>query len=357
MQVMNETQKETVNKMRPIVKYNLDLKSKDDSTKAANAFLVGSTGRFGKYFALPNALVYRTIITNSYGDKQLAQNIIARRVTNNAETFIVGNSSILPLIGRRMSFGNETLNMQVVDVQTYLSERIQMIPFSVFDEACLDLNKYKLLDRGVEETVTRKIDNPEYKGWKKEEMQERGISEFIYETVHFTGASLFEVDGSTFLFDIDRIEIDHKIFNPFLVKIPVNVETIKQAYLSLKPQEVINAESQGLKVERQGEWFFIPMNAFEIKKMQNNLNSDDIFIGEVNDNGNVERYSSVSFELKAGNNRPNYCQNGFAFEGKAYVSGLVQHSGREHRDITLDHWCYAVPNTSTESFTITGDID
>ena len=366
MQQTTNTETNVKNNIQPKLKTETKgmklSKSKQDYIQAANAFLTGKVGKFGKYFAVENALVYRTIISNQgYGEKKLAQNIIARKIKTDKGMFMIANSSVLPLIGRSVSFGNEKMNRNVTDVQLYLQDKIPTIPFTVFDEANLDLNKYRLLDRGNEYNVTRKIPNPKYSSWDREDAEEKGKTyeheEFIEETVHFTGASLFEVDGSVFLFDIDQEEIKHKIFNPFLVKIPVYVETISEAYSALKPQEVVDAEKMGLKVERQGEWFFIPIDDFSAKKMMSELDDRQIFKGKLDRSGNVDRWHGRSFRLKAGPNRPNHAQNGFEYKGKAYVSGVVSHSGREHRNVMLKQWCYAIPNTAIESFTITGDVD
>ena len=125
--------------------------------------------------------------------------------------------------------------------------------------------------------------------------------------------------------------------------------------MALKPKEVFEAESKGLTVERQGEWFFIPINNAD--EMLSQLSSREVFMGELDKDGEIDAYGSRTYVLRAGQNRPNYAQNGFTFDGKAYVSGLIEHSGREHRTVNLKQWCYAIPNTATESFTITGDID
>lgn len=315
-----------------------------DFEKAVNAFLSNQVGKFGKYFALPNALVYRTIITENHGSKQVVgQDVIARKLGVN---LFVGNASILPLINRRVSFGRESLNNGITAVQEALSDLIPMLPFNVFEEAGLSLSELKILERGPEETISRRYDNPKYNRYQKSKMKEKNIPEFLIEAVHFTGASLYEIQGSYFLFDIDREEIKHNIFNPFLVEVSTPVNTIAEAYHVLKPMEVLEAEKNGLEVIRQGEWFFIPSD----------ITLEKIFESEVDEDGNLKNWGRV-YRLKAGPNRPNLAQFGGEIDGNHYVKGLVQHTGREHRDITLKGWYRAVPNTATKSFTIEGDID
>ena len=265
---------------------------------------------------------------------------------------------------------------------------IDLIPFNVFVEADLALVSYKEHDNTGEETVTRNRENPKYKSWDNSNKE----PQFLEETVHFTGARLFSVTNKDknrikFLFDIDRNEINHKIFNPFLVQIPENgtpIETVKEAYDSLVPPEAVEAKEKGLHVIRQGEWFFIPTTdnplsdidqltaeqkkeyalAKTIQGMVHNREHNEICI--MLGDSEVKRYlemrdipqtSVIRMELRAGKNRPNHAEMGINTNGKSYVKGKISHSGREHKEITLHGWHIAVPNTAIDSFTITGDID
>ena len=69
----NQKQGETKANTQKLIK-----NPKQDFEKAINAFLKGETGKFGKYLAVENALVYRTMITER-GDVFTRQNIIAYR--------------------------------------------------------------------------------------------------------------------------------------------------------------------------------------------------------------------------------------------------------------------------------------
>ena len=308
-------------------------------TKALNCFLNTdeTKARFGHYFVDGNELYYRAVVSKgTHRAMELEQNLVALKLDNG---MIIGNSSALSLIGRRVSFGNERLNRAVTEVQERLTTLIPMIPFTVFEQAKLDINSFTIVDRGPEETITRTVDTGKY---------DKKTNKKIYkdETVHFTGASLFKVDGALFLFDLDRREIEHKIFNPFLVKLAdTSVKTIPQAYESLKPAEVKEAERKGLKVKRQGEWFFIPVK--ETKAMQADKVTAGSWNRKVGDN--------LPLTLRAGNNRPNTASQGIAKLNLA--KGRVEHQGREHAALMLPTWHKAIPNTSIESFTIQGDID
>lgn len=329
---VQDNESEVTSSSRPsLPKFKLG-KTKDDIDKAIKCFLSGQTGKFGKYVATANALVYRTMITEGTG-MNVEQDIIALKIERANETLFVGNSSILSLIGRTVSFGNVSNNRSVTEVQTRLSRHIQMIPFSVFMEAGLNLLNIDILDRGAEETLVRQE-------IKYDSKLKKNVPHDV--EIHYTGASLFKVDGKTFLFDIDRREINHKIFNAFMVQLQTEVSTIGEAYEALKPKEVLDAEAKGLEVLRQGEWFFVPVKGeYEAKKAS----------------GRFDKKQYEPMTLQAGRNRPNTVQK-YAVVGKnTYVTGTVEHSGREHHPLMLRGWFKPVVNTSIQSFTLTGDVD
>ena len=101
---------------------------------------------------------------------------------------------------------------------------------------------------------------------------------------------------------------------------------------NLKPQSVKDAEQKGLKVLRQGEWFFIPVEGeFDAKKRV------------------ATSWDKRTFEplvLRAGRNRPNNVSKHALVNGVEHVTGLVEHSGREHASLELKGWYLPVPNTS-----------
>lgn len=277
---------------------------------------------------------------------------------------IIGNSSGLdhaPKIenpsrfGRRKRFTGESI------AQAELAKHIAMIPFGVFTQAKLDLSKFSLIERGPEETLTRR--------WTETVYTEKAGHKEVEktETRHFTGASLFKVDGEVFLFDFDRGELEHGILNPFLVKLTdKTVKSISAAYDSLKPETVKQAERQGLKVLRQGEWFFIPVNEITAKGLERATKENA-----------VKRIT-----LQAGPNRPNRAEGFQIYQGRViaderdlrnyqeiqaaravaeksqyFVTGTVSHDGREHKDLTLKGWYTPVSNTASSSWTVTGDVD
>lgn len=298
----------------------------------------------------------------------------------------IGNSSILPNVGKTVAYGNTNENRRETVIQRLLSDKIPMIPFNVFEEADLDLQTLKIVDQTGAETVTvdEQVEGNSRNNWKS---TTREVNR------HFTGATIFECDGKQFLFDVDRNELKHKIFNAFLVELPSKVSTVSEAYESLKPSEVKDALKQKLDVKRQGEWFFIPCEAPVIPE----LNQDQAIMALLastgairesifNDEDNSWRRDEVTKslvkligkkkvksmiedaekflntipkggQLKVGNNRPNAVEKIVQIDGVTYATGTVSHTGREHKDLKLNSWHRAVPNTAVKSFTIIGDVD
>lgn len=297
------------------------------------------------------------------------ENEVARKIKlADGSTVVVGNSSVLPLIGRTVAYGHERRNSRETEVQRELSRRgCIMVPFTVFEQAGLDLNKFEVIERGPEETLKIKVEVSN--AWSFKENDPR---RFRDTTRHFTGACLFKVDGKTYLFDVDRREVAHKIFNPFLATLKGSPKTIKAAYQSLKPKEVIQAESKGLKVLRQGEWFFVPCRAPKIPKLtkeqkltallRNWTSKQDLkLVGLPNTVlKDIEKFQAMipkRGQIRAGNSRPNDVQTLFKVGDTTYCTGLVTHSGREHAPLKLKQWYRVYGNTSVLNLTITGDID
>jgi len=218
------------------------------------------------------------------------------------------------------------------------------------------------------------------------------------ENRHYVGACILEVDTNYFLFDIDREELKHKILNPFVVKLPRPAESVEEAYLALKPAKVLMAEMEGTPVVRQGEWFFLKRHeelpelatpSEELKKVAGSppdakkmgatsveryYKQGDSYGYSFSDSKlekafeqkgkewekaseELRGYSPQEGELRQGNNRPNRVELFIRFNGEVLVSGKVQHTGREHRDLMLKGWWEAVPNTAVESWQVSGDVD
>jgi hypothetical protein len=298
------------------------------------------------------------------------EDLIAIRAENG--TFL--NSSMLPLIGRTMAWGNKRDNRAETPIQRYLrSKKLPVIAMNQLRDNGFDIFSLTVLDQGKEETVT--VAHPPK--WNYNTRKEEQVPD---EVRHFTGAALFEARNikdnqkGQFLFDIDRKEIEHKRFNAFFVQLQKPVRTIEEAYKSLKPKQVIDAEKRKLNVKRQGEWFFIPTKfdpekgvkefTFEDKLVMclPTWGRDELFTGEEWD-GLMKRRETLrnriigEATLRAGQNRPNTVGRGTTINEVTYVKGQVSHTGREHEDLVLEGWHIAVPNTSVQSWQLDGKID
>lgn len=332
-----------------------------------------------------------------YRDTSPKQNedVIAIKTDN----YLIGNAAVMSFMlgSRRWS------NAQVL-IQRIISEDrdFVMVPFNVFKQANLDLHSFAMVDKGPEETFQLELVNPDYSEYNKHLTEKRGetydIPKEIKQERHFIGAMLFNVSDSNgrisqFLFDVDRNEIEHNIFNPFLVELPNSWNTkIHDAYDSLIPYEVKRQKNLGKEVLRQGEWFLVKQNedifrdleiiSEKVEKeklndtllgiMYNHLPQNDRWkISRFIDNSmerkwhETEQYKkklqkyvlSESLTLSAGPNRPNRAEKGFKLNDHTYVSGYFSHTGREHHDLNLEGWYEAIPNKAVKSVTVTGDID
>lgn len=322
-----------------------------------------SMARFQNYFVDGNTLYFRTT-DNSLHIPKLIEHVIATKISHKGMQLIVGNSSVLPYLERK----GQRLNNKQTEVQRILSALIPMLPFSVFEQAKLDVQKLVIVEQAKDETVQLSTRNPKYKEKFNSDTGEMEPVNDEPETLlvprHFTGASLFRIGSEFYLFDVDRREIEHGIFNPFLVNLPKAAKTIAEAYNSLKPQAVKDAEKKGLEVLRQGEFFFIPVDA------KTNAGIEALL------SAGVHRGELDSLTLSAGPNRPNYAHGIEVKDGArlkrsdlewnahrsvkadaVFVIGEVTHSGREHAPLELNGWYTAHANTAMKSFTITGDVD
>jgi len=311
----------------------------DNITKIVDHFISSNEPKqIGQYATDGKTLVYVKAGKESRYIKDCPINVQRDVLAIKSKGIVLGNSARLEHV--ESMFGRRTRGQ--TRVQAIMAEKIPTIPFNVFKEAKLNLRTIKVLDNGQGEKITR---------FKMNEYGSRHLGKDgypVFETVHFTGAKLFEVDGRQFLFDLDREEIKHNIFNPFLVELQTKASSIVEAYESLKPQAVKDALSKGSKVIRQGEWFFIPTK-------QPSQTFIDKHYKKVKDWNKKMILPELS--LRAGNNRPNIVKLGFEANAMVYVKGLVRHQGREHRDVTLTQWHLAVPNTSVTSWQVSGDID
>lgn len=266
---------------------------------------------------------------------------------------VVMNSEVLSLTTFEREFlGSESIIQNAVKEIAKLS-----IPFNVLQAAELKLEETNIIEQGPQETFALKNN----------------------QTRHFTGYLLLENKGRKFLMDVDRIEIEHGLFNVFFVEVDSSVKTRAEAYESMKPEVIKNAEKLGVEYKRQGEWFFLPTGQFFTVK-----NKDIYRWLDPKHKGN----SLQQFAISHGKGRPNNvyrpCVDGKPIDNM--FCGIVTHQGREHHPLILGHvnltdestGCpqleghysggddnhdiqvalyQVIGNTTVSNFTITGDVD
>jgi hypothetical protein len=317
---------------KPKIKYN---KGTTKNIKLSlDAFLNNETGVFGNYVATKNALVYRSLsVVDDFN-----QDVLLLRLVKNNKVYYIGNSSRLSFCGSNVAFGHRSRSWGATEIQELLQKNaIPMLPFDSFTESGLKLIDCEILAQSGPETVKRIVGKNKDKSPRLED-------------VHFTGASLFKIGNQCFLFDIDREEIKHGIFNPFIVNLPKVANSIADAYDSLIPEEVKQEMNKGKTILRQGEYFFIKTDNMPIPDKMNRAQNWDRLSGLEDSSKGFMRGV-----LSAQGNREHVTS--FINRKTGLVSGTVYHMGREHNPLKLDGWFLPVPNTAVRSFTLTGDVD
>ena len=308
---------------------------------------------------------------------------------------VLSNANQLIFVGRIIAWGHEChkWNSRQEPEQQWLEEAGAIpIPFTLFKETNTDIRDFSWVVKPIAETVVIKEDR-----WddRAQGMRLQDIPR------HFSGACIFNIGKDTYLFDIDRQELEHNIFNPFLTKLPHHVVSVKEAYDRLIPDEVRDAQKKGIVVKRQGEFFFIkhseecpvtveftdeekqilrfPPSRFgfdltEVIRMYNDEDHepypDDEYVATpkmsefqeaalryqcVRDKKNdiIVKKGTLGKSTTGSHTVEKYVKEG----GVTYVSGTVKQDRRQHGDLMLEGWYRVAPNTGVLSWTITGEID
>lgn len=183
------------------------------------------------------------------------ENYIAQKVPlENGETIFLGNISTLDLIGRTVSYGNESRNTSETDIQRAMKLLgFNMLKLSDFRDS--DFSTFECLELGPEKSTLIESESGNY--WSKQR----------HETLVKYRAMLFRIDGAVYLSDVDRRESIYKKLRYFVTEVSKNSKTIRDAYESLKPKAVRDAEAKGLDVKRIGNIFAIPCDAPKIPEL------------------------------------------------------------------------------------------
>jgi hypothetical protein len=122
--------------------------------------------------------------------------------------------------------------------------------------------------------------------------------------------------------------------------------SVENAYHSLKPKQVIIAESLGREVVRQGEWFFVAVDdeasmgfLKQMEKTKSELVQKNVMIPN-REEDRVARHKATRF-LKT--------------DEYMFAKGTIRHP--EHKMVKLDTWHRVYENVQIKSWTASGKID
>jgi len=161
---------------------------------------------------------------------------------------------------------------------------------------------------------------------------------------HLLGRCVFRIHRDLIGFRYFLSGTDETMVNPwngyFLAELPHSVKTVAEALESLKPNAVKFAESRGMDVKRQGEWFFIPCP--EITALRNAANLSGLCL-EHRDSERIRRHRPT--QLKELN-------------GVRFAKGTVRHIAQEHKMLKLGKvWHTIHENKEIQSFRAHGRVD
>lgn len=183
---------------------------------------------------------------------------------------------------------------------------------------------------------------------------------------HILGAALFRVEQAGDKDKVARVRhllasLDERMY--FVAELPRAARTVGSAFKLLKPVPVQQAESQGVEVKRQGEWFFVPTP----------LTDKDLAFQCGMTTTNFRYYQTGYLALPDQRVNRDRAERNFhvtrwcEVNGVLYAKGRVSHrSGpsldsrltREHFTLTLgETWHRVYRNTERESWGQNGRVD
>lgn len=126
----------------------------------------------------------------------------------------------------------------------------------------------------------------------------------------------------------------------FVSRLPRKVETVEAAIESLKPKRILDAESKGLQIERQGEWFCIKhCNGKEAKQIYKMMHKDFVL------------------PLEGPGSNTHTVTRGYKKSSRVYFSGSMMHSEHKTLRVSLakapEIW-EAIKNTAKGSWSTQG---
>src|SRR5919106_3979202 len=114
----------------------------------------------------------------------------------------------------------------------------------------------------------------------------------------------------------------------FVAQLPRPVSAVAAAHRALKPQHVDAAEKRGLRVERQGEWFFVEILRHELRELEAEVRANRARLRR-----RVGIAQAASINRRG---RPHVADEGFMIGAAIYARGDVRHP--DHRTVHFREW-------------------
>jgi len=123
-----------------------------------------------------------------------------------------------------------------------------------------------------------------------------------------------------------------------------NIKTVAEAHQALKHKAVAEAEGEGKKAKRQGEYFFIPLTEREEEEFLAKIDRD-------------RKIKCKRDRLARPGHKPHFVKRLIRMRRgrKVYAQGVVSHE--QHRPLVLSNWHMVYRNRETESPGISGFVD
>jgi len=236
------------------------------------------------------------------------------------EDFVGGVSTISLMRSRRGLFGER------------LRDEVEIVDNTKDFQASYDPNHNVFRDSGYAYTWEQLPQGAEIRYGKIE----KNTNKLVPKEAHMAASAVFKYGEHYALASMDEQQF-------FVSILPRPVDSVSDAFYSLKPEEVEEAESKGMEIYRQGEWFFIPhLIGKEAREQYNRMESEFKLVGR---NGGNPHVATRGEWLR---------------EGVAEVSGRIRHD--EHRTLQLS-WSndpvifIAMENTALISHSAAGKVD
>ena len=169
---------------------------------------------------------------------------------------------------------------------------------------------------------------------------------------HILGTSLIHYKNGYYLCSSDES-------NYYVIKLSKRARTFEEAFRGLKPRQVRKAEHNGIKVKRQGEWFFVP-TGMQDKEFAAMFNITQKRLGELAKSTDLPQPDT---DMNIHNVKA--FKSGKTYYCKGCVRHLTQATWKDPRRATGEHrmlklgneWHRAYRNTELESWGANGRLD